>query len=654
MQTNATLPAVPRLLPDLRLALATLYSLPLDPSLARPSPSEAHEFLMQVQSRNARRRIIACHQQERDTQKKGLSNSNNTKLNSEIIPMGSSWLACLAILCQTHENGHFAASATERLFAAQTLHHRLRRVKLVEAIDLEMEFMQTDCTRDMALQCYRDDSHVVHLMDSYQTWMLHAMGGVAGAAVQSYTLARHLVNPTAQTRPPFTIQEEEQIKGELTLITLAAVSYCTALQHQHEQHQQQSLTSLTGPLLSTITATMATVSIKLRYSQHASHYPHTLMDLIQHAYQSVPGHPDPLAIRMARYACLSALPDTVLAGGTTQGRISIDPKLIQAAISDLKRVELPLVWQLLMQEAALTPPPSSGPASSHSCHQEHLWILTTCERWARYMPLSSECLQLSLPLLEKHLRVSLEQRHDDPHRIDSNSKPAWAYLLTLVESATWSVDQIVSSQLGLGEANQSHQASRKRQSSRSKKKKQQVIERESSEDIWLTAEQEIQHRGNVACQAVMGVWSVVHAVVQKDLGEYRHNTSLQVDGEGPVGCLSAIASACLPHILRQPSSQGLELLAAVTQDFQEICASPNKTVRAMALEPLHTLHKVLLEVIWSQGPLGGQLESLVIDHFCKVSSKLVGGLWCSCCMQSFLTFLLSVVCTEFGGKLCIP
>jgi hypothetical protein len=140
------------------------------------------------------------------------------------------------------------------------------------------------------------------------------------------------------------------------------------------------------------------------------------------------------------------------------------------------------------------------------------------------------------------------------------------------------------------------------------------------------AQAEVHHRGEVACRAAMLTWNVFWEVLTVELKSVREVDD-EVQGDGPVGGITACANACLPHLLRQaaPSKESMDLFSAIAQGVQEICASRSRMVRAFAAETLHTLHVALMEVVASRGPVDLRLESIVVDHFFRVSQlKLVG------------------------------
>ena len=122
----------PILLKKLHLALSHLYALHAnnDPNFAL-NQQQAHSYLIEFQSRNVRRKVTSLHQRKRDSS----SNDLSSKLEINEETNGSSLYAALPFLLYTTPSHE-----TERLFCAQTILHRLRRMRTSEAIDYEMEF----------------------------------------------------------------------------------------------------------------------------------------------------------------------------------------------------------------------------------------------------------------------------------------------------------------------------------------------------------------------------------------------------------------------------------------------------------------------------------------------------------------------------------
>jgi hypothetical protein len=275
----------PQLLPDLRLALACLYNLPLPHHLQRLSLIQAQEFLIYIQSRNVRRRLESIVQRQRDkgntSSHDSASNNNNNIINGEQLRTGSSWLASLALLCQRehHHNGDFAASRTERLFAAQTLLQRLIRQKLSQAVDWEMEVSAPNNNNNeldvqsVLLHQLQHPLPLSQLVHHYQQMAHQLFHPFVGAAVAQYTL-----QPTNNC-------DEERVKGELSLLTLTAIIYITAMDcHSARHHHHEN----DGPLLNTLGSAVAALALRLRFpSSIISRNPHIISHDVQQQQQPI-------------------------------------------------------------------------------------------------------------------------------------------------------------------------------------------------------------------------------------------------------------------------------------------------------------------------------------------------------------------------------
>ena len=81
----------PILLPKFSKAISHLYS--LDKNCNAASQKQAHEYLIEFQSRNIRRKVISLHQKRRDAQ-----SDVSTVLVPDIDTNGSSFYASLPLL----------------------------------------------------------------------------------------------------------------------------------------------------------------------------------------------------------------------------------------------------------------------------------------------------------------------------------------------------------------------------------------------------------------------------------------------------------------------------------------------------------------------------------------------------------------------------
>ena len=512
------LPTVPRFLPDLRAGLATLYQ-------TNTPSKEAHDFCLFVQSRNARRKVRSWQQQQQDQPSGALPSAD--------FVVGSSWLACLALLLQN-------VSHTERLFCAQSLLHRIRRVPIGEAVDWEFENSAT------ALQPVPP---AAVLLDAYRDWMRRIHSAVA-QCIEGY---------------PHSTENQERVKGELTLLTVASIL-----------HHELTENNISDPLCTTLASILATTALRLRFCDSSSST--SLIVCIRHAFAGVAPQSNSLGFSLS----LIAIPETVFTNAAGN-KLSIDPKCIQTISHELRTVELPLLFQCLPTD--------------------ELWVLRLGEAWARYLALPEDFIRQTASIMVTHW----------------NSKVSLKYWLAIMESAVLTADEIVSQNLGLADGQQFQQAMKKRLSGRAKKKKQAKVEEDSTEEMYSYAEWDIRHRGAMACAMVFVAWNSFNPLVKDVLSHQHHH---QVDGEGPLGCLAACANACLPFILRyRDTPHGSELFVAISESFQGLCAHSNSSVRALALEPIHNLHNALLESVRDHGPLVEPLESFVVDHFSKVSCR---------------------------------
>lgn len=285
----------PILLPSLRMALSCLYALPSykNNNHGRPTPlsssspfisgtntntttreEEANSFLIQFQNRNVRRNIEAMmkshiNQQQHSQMSHEISKvSYNEDLhddgeeedeeeffattNNDSIPVpssangsntvrtnsfcGSTWLACVVLLCCTPD-----AHPTERLFAAQTILHRMRRMDLLDAVDMELEFMETISSSshlpssslnniDLIQKFYHQPYYapyisLFHWCSSFYPVLGQILfpNGVAQVLpLPKDTQEEPISSPTAQSTKIKTQQEQQQWKAELSLLALSA------------------------------------------------------------------------------------------------------------------------------------------------------------------------------------------------------------------------------------------------------------------------------------------------------------------------------------------------------------------------------------------------------------------------------------------------
>lgn len=609
---------LPLLLPDLRLALACLYNLPY-PQQQQLTMAQAQEFLIYFQSRNMRRKMESLIQRQRDKPQKEGSLGGAT--SGEPVRAGSSWLASVALLCQQH-GSLFAASHSERLFAAQTLLHRLVRNKMDQAIDWEMEVSveggRGDDVRNLLFHQIQHPVPLNQMVEHYQR-IVHHYNPFVGSVVAQYAVPQPA--------------EEERVKGELSLLTLTAIVYVTAVQG-YTNPQQEAV----GPLLNTLGAAVGALALRLRFpatstknnpqqqqQQQQSTSP-PLVTLVTQSlslvFQTAGAALHQEASSDVLRACLSALPDICLGGsGGARGRMSIDPKSLNEAGRELRTTGLVQLWDLLQQHVS----------DMQQAPQVHANVLTVCERWARFLPLPLEFLQHTIPLASQYITAQSSPQSETLRRA------ALCYLVAIYEGATWTPEQILAKALGVGEQNQaSKQQGKKRQTSKSKKRQQEAVQNRTTSLAVEEASAEYQHRGTMACHTTIMAWEGLRQVFRAALTQANANASagaeIQIEGEGPIGCLAACANACLPHLLRTSSTplgfpQAKDLFVAISETFQEMCRSQHRVIRAFSMETIFSLHKTLvqhvLETEEGQHPsLDAELQSVIVDFFFKCSMSL--------------------------------
>lgn len=308
----------PRLLPGLKNALLALQN-------SRHIDTAAHDHLLnEIQNRNIKRKIRSWQQQT-------LAGSGQQSPIS-ITCMGSSWLACLYVLSQSH-------NANERLFVAQILLHRLRRLPISESIDLEMEVHSTALEAEI-------QHNLHHLRELYETHLVTCCPSIGNLIKGKKFLGN----------------DEETTKSELTIVSLAAIA-CVEAAHP-------------SPLYRTIVLALATTLFRMRYTTSLSQRPKP-----------------PSLIELFRDICLNAglqnesviwhtvavLPDAILGSpGGARGRMSADNQHIHQASRDLRSLDTNLLSH----------------APPHT-------LVETCTRWVAFLPLNRAILDRLLLLQQQ-------------------------------------------------------------------------------------------------------------------------------------------------------------------------------------------------------------------------------------------------------------
>ncbi|GKZ00437.1 hypothetical protein MPSEU_000996300 [Mayamaea pseudoterrestris] len=609
----------PRLYANLQLALSSLYSLPAHPGSSVISPSKAHEYLMHLQSRNVRRRIHAIQQSYRDQlhdnhqalpsaqQSIGQQqliyphqqnyNSHQNQQSFTAVEMGSSWLACLFLLVS-------AQTTTEQLFCAQTLLHRIRRSRLTEAIDWEVEHPH-DCTEKEIVQMFQSID-LLRISDQY-CHAIRQLHPFVGAVLDS--------SPVSRSSMTLTANDEERLKGELTLLTVASLLYLLLSHAPSLNDGDSSHSSGVSPIASTLGAVVATLALRLRYAVALTEQQHSLrtifttitdaLSVVWNAATSLDGSDgsgNARAFVVAMHACLSSVPDTVMGGMQTsgaRGRLSMDPKCLQAAMAEVRCTGMQQLWDTVRHVESIH-------GSSVPCDT---LLLDTCTQWAKFLPLTNEFLEYLSPRINKYLTGVLNR-----HR-----QLVMGLIIAVFDCGTWTVGDVLARSLGLSEQQQMQQLGKKKQSNKTKKRNNARIGSNATDKLAEEAAAEVHCRGELACSLAIQIWEHLKHVINQQIVSLNADLQAPVDGEGSIGCLVSAANACLPHVVQNTHIRNAkELVSAIVAPLQELCRSTNKSVRALVMEALWTLHCSVV----TSGPIEREFEEIIVDNLCACAMGL--------------------------------
>ena len=563
---------IPRLVPDLETALHILYE--QSSNNHHGILKEAHEFLMFFQSRNPRRKVVAFRQScidHKDAVASDLHCGDNSrkKKNDDIsllkeVGLGSTWLACMYILCLQEEQGidtneaqrpATRYSGTEKLFAAQTLLHRVRRTKLLEAIDLEFE-RDREITPEQAL-VFTEHAH--HVLQPFIQWVPNSF-------------IKEILQQAQYSR-----DDESLSKGQVSLLTLICVLFVSA------QNDSSSY-----PLLATIASTAVTIALRMVYSpitllnktDDQLSLTGLLLDSIHSVHSMAGSHVEVLSAVL--HLCWASIPEVILGSpGGCQGRLSMNPNCLHAATNELRTEGV--------QKLAF-----SLDEILKSQHGE-LWVLRTCELWGKYVLFPEPLLRQTVWLASKHL----DSRNRD-YRV-----AAFRFIIAIFEAGSWSIDQVLKTSLGMTDENRSAPAGKKKPSSRSKKRHKESLERKkSAEGVREDLDREVFARGQNACVSLELVWDNLRRTVEESLSPCG-----SVDGEGSIGCFVTAVNAYFSFSIR--SRRWSDLLRELSCTFCQLCRYPNPSVRSMCYETLFSMHSVLIATRNENDPLSGDLESFV-------------------------------------------
>ena len=578
----------PHLLSDLRLALSVLYSLPTQqPVPNNISSKDAHDYLMQFQARNIRRKLKSQNQRNNDQIPGQQEHHQQQHPTIDNTDTGSSWLACLALL--TSLIGSHPVEYAEALFAAQTIEHRLRKVKLCESIDIEVE---------PPLIIPIGNVQSVQLYQAFSKWR-HVLGGNIC----------DLPHPSPE-------KDEDSTKGEISLLMIAELIYCLILRYNNE-----GLLNQIRPLLTTLASALAVVAGRIRYTPKAASHPANdtqpvvkmIIQTLQHIHRTMSSNtanhnesPERLieVYSFALYTCMTAIPDAILSGSGSGGRLSIEPRCYTSLTTEVRTEGIILVCKSFIDLPA-----------PHGVFR--VMFLHMCEEWAKSVPLPSEFIDSSIPMVESAFSNMLAP-HATQQCLDEGHA-AMRYWIAIMEGGSWTLDKILAASLFQG-AESSQQAGKKRQSSRSKKRQKEALEEKTTANLAADAQNELAQRGTVACRATILTWNSFRELLAKDLASVT-NRDDEVLGDFAVGGICACATACLPFLLKQPDTQDqINLFGLIGEAVADVCRSPSQMVRGFASEPLYALQAALVDASSNNIKISETIQEGVANIFFQVSS----------------------------------
>eukprot|EP00751_Fragilariopsis_kerguelensis_P023185 CAMPEP_0170898642 /NCGR_PEP_ID=MMETSP0734-20130129/46183_1 /TAXON_ID=186038 /ORGANISM="Fragilariopsis kerguelensis, Strain L26-C5" /LENGTH=327 /DNA_ID=CAMNT_0011291457 /DNA_START=432 /DNA_END=1410 /DNA_ORIENTATION=+ len=322
-----------------------------------------------------------------------------------------------------------------------------------------------------------------------------------GSLNSSFDIVSQLVHnyrPVDPQQQINTMEYEEKIKGELSMILLASILDAlvkSCYQQQQQQQLDENKFSHVRPLLKTLASSIAVISARMRYISsslpapaiHTQPMVTTILTMIQSQTQHYNQNQE--VVLILYYTVLTAIPEAVLAGsgGGAYGRLSLDPRCYIAV--------------------------NKGVENS---------------KW------------------EQHILS-----HQSKPQTSLEAKAAMAYWIAIMESGAWTIDQVLASSLIQTKEGQSN---RKKQSSKSKKRTNQLLEEKATHELLTSARDEVRHRREAACTMAQQTWNRFEELLRFELQRIAEDSKQDVRGDGPVGAIAACANACLPYLLRESAA----------------------------------------------------------------------------------------------------
>jgi len=649
---------VPFLFPYLRAALKILYSLPEESYSSSqqnynsifPTEKEAHAFLLTFQSRNIRRLLRSKEQRRRDqshvnspSQEKSAVNdeSENNELldqlrqdtggdmNQERWKQGSTWLTCIYLLCSPNQ---MFIHTSEKMFAVQTILHRLRRMDLKDAVDIEVESSELMSLSSSALSSGQDNFLTQkQFCDSFIPFCIAWMQQSHIFLHQITTQLNLLELQSCQSN-----YTEDYIKGQINASLLPGLSILSVF-------TLPSNDKYLNPIISALGAAHSTLIIRFKYSSDflnktppcrvAIPLITLVRDSIQfsarlgvahiHNEQNIQREYE-YNFMIAKIVCvaLANLPETIFSSAMsiTRGRFSIDPSCIQLGAQELRlnfsssptNSETGIhLYREVLQEC-LNNVISSTQENQFFALSIHKAIFIAAERWASYLPISQQFFLWIHPILTAHLQHSnCNEVNENKALRDSCRKQGFLFLTALLDAANLTPDQIIASTLGLVDiSNNNNSSTAKSEStrnkfamshlmktsknggskntSRSKQRRKERLNNAVTKSPYLIqhAMQEHHERKEMACYASHLLFQDLKYNLKSELQKLEKECEMEnmVDGEGIIGCVSSCAKACLPHLISTIFQKPTKLSKKNNMNLHMIVSSEETEVKIYSEE----------------------------------------------------------------------
>ena len=537
-----------------------------------------------------------------------------------------------------------------------------------------------------------------------------------------------------------TTEEEARIKGEMTMLVYATLSYLSVYHdllrsQQEKHHQQQQQHNIGGTQAAAVghqiaynlSSAMAIVALRMRYSpsmiRQSSSSPSLndttattttttlpIVTAVLRAYESVSfiikssstSFPELLKFHdlssitttsnnntntntihervmdQCILLALSSIPESILnkEDKTRRGYLSIDPICLKYAKTELycPITGLNLVLEMFGTIANRYSGDDAGSSSGSSGVKEesesiammekhlHGMMLVTCRRWAATVPLPIDFVNRTVPLSLRYITPISSSPSTSPSMeiLTTVRKEAFAYLLHIYEAANYDEDD-ENNAVAVRIKRKKNKAKRRQKNKDNKgnstgdigvvddddeTNKDNDTVRQRNEE--LAKEEEKYHKSLAACRTAFLSQDAMMASllsVLQDATNHNNDTNAtmtMIEGEGPVGCVVASASACLPHLMRYGSEcigengvVGVDLQSVVLnllESLRMICSSPDPSVRALCREHIVIIHRSLVVALPLSIPTLlrkivpiAEVKNAIVDCLCNCAIRLVEG-----------------------------